>query len=149
MRRILLGVLFATGLAGAANASDYIVVNSTDPSIKKGMALDAGMHVAVAAGKTLTVMRATGEVITLTATASGVTAPGARLSNADSAKFDSLKALVEPPPQGRTFGARRGGFCPPVESAQTIDDILRMADIAGCKAEARQALDLYIAKQGK
>ncbi|MBS0360770.1 MAG: hypothetical protein JSR98_05280 [Proteobacteria bacterium] len=148
MRRILLGVLFAAGLAGAAEASDYIVVGSTDPAVKKGMALDAGMHVAVAAGKTLTVMRATGEVTTLHATAAGVTVPGAKLSTADSSKFDSLKALVEPPPQGRTFGARRGGFCPPAESAQTLDDILKLADQAGCKAEARQALDAYIAKNG-
>src|ERR1700742_4088117 len=110
MRRILLGLLLAAGFAGAANASDYIVVNSTDPSIKRGMALDAGMHVAVAAGKTLTVMRATGEGTTLQASAAGVTVPPGRMAAADSARFDSLKALVEPPPQGRTFGARRGGF---------------------------------------
>ena len=149
MRRILLGAVLAASLAGVANASDYIVVNSTDPSIKRGMALDAGMHVAVAAGKTLTVMRATGEVTTLQASAGGVTVPSARMASADSAKFDSLKALVEPPPAGRTFGARRGGFCPPAESAQTLDDILKLADQAGCKAEARQALDAYVAKQGK
>jgi hypothetical protein len=149
MRRILLGMLLAAGFAGAANASDYIVVNSTDPGVKRGMALDAGMHVAVAAGKTLTVMRATGEVTTLKAGPGGVTIPAGRMAAADSARFDSLKALVEPPPAGRTFGARRGGFCPPAESAQTLDDILRLADQAGCKAEARQALDAYVAKQGK
>jgi hypothetical protein len=146
MRRLLLGVLLAAGVAGAANASDYIVVNSTDPGVKRGMALDAGMRVAVAAGKTLTVMRASGEVTTLQAGPAGVTLPGAKLASNDSAKFDSLKALLEPPPQGRTFGARRGGFCPPAESATTLDEILRMADQAGCKAEARQALDAYIAK---
>lgn len=148
MRRLLLGVLLAAGMAGAAAASDYIVVNSTDPGVKRGMALDAGMHVAVAAGKTLTVMRASGEVTTLQAGPSGVIVPGAKLAANDSAKFDSLKALLEPPPQGRTFGARRGGFCPPAESATTLDDILRLADQAGCKAEARQALDAYIAKAG-
>jgi hypothetical protein len=93
-------------------------------------------------------MRATGEVTTLQAGPSGVTVPAARMAAADSARLDSLKALVEPPPAGRTFGARRGGFCPPAESAQTLDDILKLADQAGCKAEARQALDAYIAKQG-
>ena len=148
MRRLLLGVLLAAGVAGAANASDYIVVNSTDPGVKRGMALDAGMRVAVAAGKTLTVMRASGEVTTLQAGPAGVTLPGAKLAANDSAKFDSLKALLEPPPEGRTFGARRGGFCPPAESATTLEEILRMADQAGCKAEARQALDAYIAKAG-
>ena len=146
MRRLLLGVLLAAGVAGAASASDYIVVNSTDPGVKRGMALDAGMRVAVAAGKTLTVMRASGEVTTLQAGPAGVTLPGAKLAANDSAKFDSLKALLEPPPQGRTFGARRGGFCPPAESATTLNEILRLADQAGWKAEARQALDAYIAK---
>jgi hypothetical protein len=146
MRRILIGVLLAAGLAGAAEASDYIVVNSTDPGIKRGMALDAGARVPVAAGKTLTVMRASGEVTTLQATAAGVILPGARLAANDTAKFDSLKALLDPPPQGRTFGARRGGFCPPAASAQTLDDILKLADQSGCKAEAREALDAFIAK---
>ena len=148
MRRILIGVLLAAGLAGAANASDYIVVNSTDPTVKRGLALDAGMRVPVAAGKSLTVMRASGEVTTLQASATGVTLPGARLASADSARFDSLKALIDPPPQGRTFGARRGGFCPPAASASTLDDILKLADQSGCKAEAREALNAFIAKAG-
>jgi len=146
MRRILIGVLLAASVAGAANASDYIVVNSTDPGIKRGQALDAGMRVPVAAGKTLTVMRASGEVTTLQAGPAGVTLPGAKLAANDGAKFDSLKALLDPPPQGRTFGARRGGFCPP--SATTLDDILKLADQSGCKAEARDALDAYVAKAG-
>lgn len=148
MRRIPIGVLLAAGLAGAANASDYIVVNSTDPTVKRGLALDAGMRVSVAAGKSLTVMRASGEVTTLQASATGVTLPGARLASADSARFDSLKALIDPPPQGRTFGARRGGFCPPAASAATLDDILKLADQSGCKAEAREALNAFIAKAG-
>ena len=147
MRRIILGALLAASVAGVASASDYIVVNSTDPSIKRGMALDAGMRVPVAAGKTLTILRASGEDTTLQAGAAGVTVPGARLAANDSAKFDSLKALIEPPPQGRTFGARRGGFCPPAASATTLDDILKLADQSGCKAEAREALDAYVAKQ--
>lgn len=146
MRRILIGVLLAAGIAGAADASDYIVVNSTDPEIKRGMALDAGMRVPVAAGKTLTVMRASGEITTLQAGPAGVTLPGARLAANDSARFDSLKALIDPPPQGRTFGARRGGtLCP---GATTLDDILKLADTPGCKSEAREALDAYIAKAG-
>jgi len=148
MRSIMVGVLLAAGIAGAANASDFIVVNSTDPSVKRGQALDAGMRIPVAAGKTLTVMRASGEVTTLTAGAAGVTLPGARVASADSARMDSLKALLDPPPAGRTFGARRGGFCPPAASAVTLDDILKLADQSGCKAEAREALDAYVAKSG-
>jgi hypothetical protein len=149
MRRLIVGVLLAAGFAGAANASDFIVVNSTDPSVKRGQALDAGARVAVAPGKTLTIMRSSGEVTTLQAGPSGVTLPGARVASADSARMDSLKALLDPPPQGRTFGARRGGFCPPAASAVTLDDILKLADQSGCKAEAREALDAYVAKAAK
>lgn len=148
MRRLIVGVLLAAGMAGAANASDFIVVNSTDPSVKRGQALDAGMRVAVAAGKSLTIMRSSGEITTLQAGAAGVTLPGARLA-ANDARMDSLKALLDPPPQGRTFGARRGGFCPPAASAVTLDDILKLADQSGCKAEAREALDAYVAKAAK
>jgi hypothetical protein len=147
MRRALLGVLLAAAFAGAADASDYIVVGSSDPSVKRGMALDAGARVPVAAGKTLTFMRASGEVATLTAGANGVTLPGARVASADSARMDSLKALLEPPPPGRTFGARRGSaICPPVSSLTSLDDILKTAETAGCKDAARQALDAYINK---
>lgn len=149
MRRILIGVLLAAGLAGVANASDFIVVNSTDPTVKRGQALDAGMHVSVAAGKSLTVMRASGEITTLQAGPAGVTLPGARLAQNDTARFESLKALIDPPPPGRTFGARRGGFCPPPASAVTLDDILKLADQSGCKGEAEEALDVFIAKAGK
>ena len=146
MRGALLGVLLVAGVAGAAQASDYIVVNSTDPGVKRGLALDAGMRVPVAAGKTLTVMRTSGEVTTLQGGPAGVTLPGARMAGGDGARFDSLKALIDPPPPGRTFGARRGGFCPPAASATTLDQILKLADTAGCKAEAREALDAYVAK---
>lgn len=146
MRRFLIGVLLAAGVAGAAEASDYIVVNSTDPGIKRGLALDAGARVPVAAGKSLTVMRASGEITTLQAGAAGVTLPNAKLAANDGARFDSLKSLVEPPAAGRTFGARRGGaLCP---EAASLDDILKLADTPGCKTEARAALDAYIAKNG-
>ena len=129
-------------------ASDYIVVNSTDASIKRGQALDAGTKVALGAGQSMTLMRASGEVTTLRGAAAGVTIPGARLAAADAARFETLRTLVEPPPQGRTFGARRGGICPALESLTTLDDIVRVAESSGCKTVARQALDAYLAKSG-
>jgi len=146
MRKLLIGVVLSIAFGGAAMASDYIVVNSSDPNIKKGQALDAGTKVALAAGQTMTLMRASGEVTTLRGAAAGVTVPGARLAAADAARFETLRALVEPPPQGRTFGARRGGICPAVESLTTLDDIVRVAESSGCKTVARQALDAYLAK---
>jgi hypothetical protein len=146
MRKALLGAVLALSFGGSAIASDFVVVNSTDPAIKRGTALDAGARVAAAPGSTITVMRASGEVTALKAGASGVVMPGARLAQADAAKFESLKALLQPPPEGRTFGARRGGLCPPATALTTLEDILRVADQSGCKTVARQALDAYIAK---
>jgi hypothetical protein len=146
MRKLLIGVALSLAVCGTAAASDYIVVNSTDPAFKRGQAFDAGAKVPLGAGKTLTVMRASGEVTTLKGTAAGATLPGARLASADSARFETLRALVEPPPTGRTFGARRGGICPAAETLTTLDDIVRTAEASGCKTVARQALDAYLAK---
>lgn len=149
MRKALMGAVLALSFGGSALASDYIVVNSTDPAIKRGTALDAGARVPLAAGATLTLMRPSGEVVTLRGGPSGAMAPGARMAAADAAKFETLKALVQPPPEGRTFGARRGGICPPAETLTALEDILRVADQAGCKAVANQALEAYVAKSGQ
>jgi hypothetical protein len=148
MRQIIIGLALAFAVSGAASAADYIVVNSSDPAIKRGQSFDAGAKLALGAGKTLTLMRPTGEVTTLRGSAAGATVPGARVAAADAARFETLRALVQPPPEGRTFGARRGGICPAVESLTTLDDIVRTAESSGCKTVARQALDAYLAKSG-
>ena len=148
MRKILIGLALSLAFGGTALASDYIVVNSTDPGIKRGQAFDAGARVQLAAGQTLTLMRASGEVTTLKGAAAGVTVPGAKLAAADTARFETLRALVQPPPEGRTFGARRGGICPAVEALTTLDDIVHVAETSGCKSVARQALEIYLAKTG-
>jgi hypothetical protein len=148
MRKILIGLALSFAFGGTALASDYIVVNSTDPGIKKGQAFDAGARVQLSAGQTLTLMRASGEVTTLRGAAAGVVVPGAKLAAADAARFETLRALVQPPPEGRTFGARRGGICPAVEALTTLDDIVRVAETSGCKSVARQALEAYLAKTG-
>jgi hypothetical protein len=149
IRKLLTGLAVSLVCGGAAMASDYIVVGSTDPAIKRGQAFDAGARVQLGAGKTLTLMRASGEVTTLKGAASGVVVPANRLASADTARFETLRALVEPPPQGRTFGARRGGICPAVETLTSLDDILRTAEASGCKTVARQALENYLAKTGQ
>lgn len=149
IRKLLTGLAVSLVCGGAAMASDYIVVGSTDPAIKRGQAFDAGARVQLGVGKTITLMRASGEVTTLKGAASGVLVPANRLAAADTARFETLRALVEPPPQGRTFGARRGGICPAVETLTTLDDILRTAEASGCKTVARQALENYLAKTGQ
>jgi len=148
MRKTLIGLALSLAFGGTALASDYIVVNSTDPGIKRGQAYDAGTRVQLGAGQTITLMRASGEVTTLKGAAAGVTVPGARLAAADTARFETLRALVQPPPEGRTFGARRGGICPAIEALVTLDDIVHVAETSGCKSVARQALEIYLAKTG-
>jgi hypothetical protein len=148
MRKLLIAAAFSLAFGGVAAASDYIVVSSSDPAFKRGQAFDAGAKVALGAGKTLTLMRASGEVTTVRGTAGGVTIPASKLAAADAARFETIRALVQPPPEGRTFGARRGGICPALETLQTLDDIVRVAETSGCKTVARQALDAYLAKNG-
>ena len=99
MRKTLIGLALSLAFGGTALASDYIVVNSTDPGIKRGQAFDAGARVQLGAGQTLTLMRASGEVTTLKGAAAGVTVPGAKLAAADTARFETLRALVQPPPE--------------------------------------------------
>lgn len=148
MRKLLIVAALSLTFGGVAAASDYIVVGSSDPAFKRGQAFDAGDKVALGAGKTLTLMRASGEVTTVRGAAAGATIPGAKLAAADAARFETIRALVQPPPEGRTFGARRGGICPALESLQTLDDIVRVAETSGCKTVARQALDAYLARSG-
>jgi hypothetical protein len=148
MRNILFVLALSFAFAGSALASDYIVVNSTDPGIKKGQAFDAGTRVQLGAGQSITLMRASGEVTTLKGATAGVVVPGAKLAAADAARFETLRALVQPPPEGRTFGARRGGICPAIEALTTLDDIVHVAETSGCKSVARQALEIYLAKAG-
>ena len=148
MRRALFGLALALTIGGSAAAADYIVVNSTDPAIKRGQAFDAGARVALGAGKTVTLMRPSGEVTTLRGGASGAVVPGAKLAAADAARFETLRALVQPPAEGRTFGARRGGICPPLEALTNLDDIVKVAEQSGCKTVARQALEAYLTKNG-
>ncbi|WP_293897770.1 hypothetical protein [Phenylobacterium sp.] len=141
MRRSIVGIAVAiAAMAGAARAADYVVVKSTDPDIKAGLALNGGQKVALGAGKTLTLIAAAGDVTTLKGGPSGATTPARRTAAADVGKLESLRTLIDPPPPGRTFGGRRGGVCPDPTTLKTLDDILAVqAD--GCASAARQALD--------
>ena len=148
MRKLMIAAAFSLAFGGVAVASDYIVVTSSDPAIKRGQAFDAGAKVALGAGKSLTLMRASGELVTVRGAAAGATIPGAKLAAADAARFEAIRSLVQPPPEGRTFGARRGGICQPAETLVTLDQIVAASEQSGCKSVARQALEAYLAKNG-
>ena len=47
MRKLLIGFALSVAFGSAALASDYIVVSSSEPAIKRGQALDAGAKVAL------------------------------------------------------------------------------------------------------
>ncbi len=146
MRGLVLGGLLALTVGGAALAHDFIVVSSTDPSVRTGQPLDAGAHVAIAPGKSVTVIRTSGEVVTVQGGAHGATLPGAQTASTDSGRFDALHALFQAPPAGRTFGARRG-FCPNADALTSLDSILQ-ADKSGCKRASREAFQAYLKKAG-
>lgn len=145
MRRVIVGVSLAIfAAAGAAQAADYVVVRSTDPAIKAGATLDGGQRVSLAAGQTLTLIAAAGDVTMLKGGPSGAVAPVRRSAQADAGRLESLRVLIDPPPPGRTFGGRRGGVCPDPAALKTLDEILA-AQQATCSEAARQALDALTA----
>jgi len=147
-RTFIGGLVLATVAAGAAWAGDYVVVSSTDEALKPGMELNGGTRVALAAGKTLTVMHMSGDVAVLRGAAAGVLIPTRTGASGDTARIGQLKALIAPGPTGRTFGGVRGGVCPEATSLTSINDILA-AQAGGCVKEAKAALDAYVVKSGK
>jgi len=147
MRKTILGFMLAVGLAGVAQAADFVVVKSTDPAVRPGLELNAGQRVALGAGETLTLMSAGGSVSTLRGAAGGAVTPRAG-GQVDNARMAALKTLVDPPPVGRTFGARRSGVCPDPTTLTTLDEILSVQS-NGCTAQARTALEAYVAQQAK
>jgi hypothetical protein len=141
MRKVIVGVSLAiAAAAGAAHAADYVVVKSTDPSIKAGATIDGGQRISLEAGRTLTLIAAAGDVTMLKGGPSGAVAPLRRSVQADAGKLESLRALIDPPPPGRTFGGRRGGVCPDPATLKTLEDILAVQQ-ADCAPQARAALE--------
>lgn len=143
MRKAILGFIFAAGVAGAAQAGDYIVVASTDPSVRPGLELTAGQRIALGAGQTLRVIDAGGEITTLRGGPGGVLAPRAG-APASSPRLAQLKLLIDPPPASHTFGGRRGGVCPDPATLVSLDQILTVQS-SGCATEAKTALEAYVA----
>jgi hypothetical protein len=143
MRKAILGFILAAGVAGGAQAGDYVVVASTDPAVKPGLELDGGQRVALGVGRTLRLISASGEVTTLRGSASGAVAPRPGAPT-DPTRLAQLKILIDPPPTSRTFGGRRAGVCPDPSTLKTMDEILTVQS-GGCAQEAKAALEAYVA----
>ena len=144
MRTAILGFILALGVAGGAQAGDYVVVSSTDPAIRPGQELTGGQRIALGAGQTLRFMDASGNVVTLRGAAGGAVAPRAG-APVDPTRMAQLKVLIDPPPSTRTFGARRSGVCPDPATLTTLDQSLSVQS-GGCAPQARLALETYLAR---
>ena len=143
MRNAILGLILAAGVVGAAQAGDYVVVASTDPSVRPGVELDAGQRVALGAGQTLRLINTSGEITTLRGGPTGAVAPRASAA-ANATRLAQLKVLIDPPPAGRAFGVSRAGVCPDPATLLSLDQIL-VVQAGGCDKVARTALDAYVA----
>jgi hypothetical protein len=123
------------------------VVASTDPAIRRGEGVDAGGRLALANGRSVTLMYASGDLVTLKGAAGGVVAPARRASSAEAQRLEVLRLMVGPPPEaanGARVGKTRGGLCPLPEALATLDDIASVAQ-SGCRNEARTAFEAWLA----
>ena len=148
LNRAALPALALALIAGTAAAADYIVVASTEPAIARGTAVDGGQKLAVAPGRQVTLMHASGDLLVLKGAAAGVTAPRRKAGDADTARLEVFRTMVAPRPRdvSEGLGARRtrGGVCP--EAAALADlDAIAQAQTGGCPEPASQALEAWIA----
>ncbi len=107
----------------------------------------AGAELNISPGQTVSLIDSDGHVMVLRGSSAGVRAPTARVVR-DIARLETLRALIDPPPEGRTFGARRGGQCPAVEVLTSLDEVVRVGEIRECKAVARAALEAVMGRGG-
>jgi len=144
-KRLLIGLALAC-LATTAAAHDYVVVASTDPSIARGQPIDAGARLPLAIGHSVTLMYASGDLVTLRGASGGVVAPTRRASSAEAQRLEVLRMMVGPAPEpaGPRLAKTRGGLCPAAAGLTTLDDIATAAQ-GGCTAEARAALEAWLA----
>ncbi|MDZ4374412.1 MAG: hypothetical protein U1C74_23720 [Phenylobacterium sp.] len=151
--RFLTGLAAALALAmgaGAAAARDYVVVASTAPAITRGQGFEAGARVSLAAGQSLTLMHASGDVVRIKGAAGGVLLPRRAANQGEADRLAILKVIVAPAANERVGGMRlsrtRSGICPEPATVRTLDAIVQTHQ-AGCRRQAAQALDTWIAAQ--
>ena len=143
---ILVGLALAA-VATAAAARDYVVVSSTDPAVARGQTFAAGTRIPLPAGKTVTLMHATGDLVRLKGASGGVTAPRRAASQGDADRLAILKIIVAPADRQATglvaMRKTRSGICPAPEAVRTLDDIVQVHR-AGCATVAAEALEAWI-----
>jgi hypothetical protein len=144
MRKVMLGVLLAVGLAGAAEASDFVVVSSTDPAVARGTEYASGQALQIAPGKSVVLIDPAGNVKRLTGGAVAQTLPRRQLASVDEQRMAVVKMLVAPA-RIRRAAPKLDQVCPEADLA-TFAGILTVAPVDGCLTRARDAFDAYVEK---
>lgn len=135
---------FAFGAAFAACAADYLVVSTSDSSLAKGSSLKAGSTVNLAAGGTLLLVSASGQMVKLVGGANGARVPDGGGAGNPAMLSQMQTMLLRAPPSRRTFGAMRGPSCPELDNLKTLEAIVAADQIPACQVRARQAMDAYV-----
>jgi hypothetical protein len=143
---ILAGLVLAA-IATAAAARDYVVVASTDPAVARGQSFAAGARIPLPAGKTVTLMHATGDIVRLKGADGGVVLPKRAASQGDADRLAILKVIVAPADRqvagGLALRKTRSGVCPAPDKIKTLDAIVQVYQ-AGCASSATDALNAWI-----
>lgn len=142
------GLLLALAVAAtplAAAAADYVVVRSSEATIARGRAFAAGERVALPLGAAITLMHASGDVVTLKGAAGGITLPKHAATPKDADRMAVLRFILSAAPSetGARATRSRGGVCPPAEALVTLDAIVQVQQ-GGCAEQAAQALDAFL-----
>lgn len=144
MRGILLGLLLAAGLAGAAEAADFVVVSSTDPAIPRGREFASGAALQIVPGRSVVLIDPAGNVKRLTGGTAAIALPRRQLASIDEQRMGVLKLLVAPPRVRRAVPAL-DKVCPAADMT-TFDGIVTVAQVDGCLSRARDAFEVYVEK---
>ena len=143
MRRWILGAALAAGLGGVAQAADFVVVQSSDPSITRGATYESGALIQLAAGQSIVLVDTAGQVTRLVGGPRGALVPRLQVASVSEERMAVLKMLVAPP------RVRRAGpslpDCPQADLG-TIDGIFTVAQVDGCLNTARTAFEAYVEK---
>ena len=144
MKTLVLGlaIALALGLAGAAQAADFVVVSSTDPAIARGTELNSGAALQIAPGKSVVLIDTAGQVTRLAGAAAPVALPRRQYASVNADRLAVLKMLVAPP-RVRRAGPTLGKVCPDADLTR-FDGIVAMAQVDGCLSPARAAFETYV-----
>lgn len=93
MRSIILGLAFTLTTLGAAGAAELVVTKSTVPGLDVGTIVDGASTLAIKAGHRLTLMAATGKIVTLVGPYNGVV-DAAQPTAKDDKVMTALSTLV-------------------------------------------------------